>query len=320
MICIQNYKQLPNIFEPAEEVYVRTHSEILGNQSLYLTSPNMIPSFNEFAKKYSSIFYDVQDLLNVLKEEKFVSAVPIPIYSKMLSYIIKKYRISVSIKKEKLDLSGLLIQTVKGCKKLETLKKPGDFKLPSLLVSEMTSYTSTSDLKYFLNDLGIMENLFSFPITNENNTASYLTTKQNINIPIKTKTYKNISGITRWRSAEFQCVEIERSLGNEAIDVSKKNVGYDIESIEPNGNKRYIEVKLIKGDSSFSITNNEYTAASQYGANYFICLIQHLEGEGKVIATYIQNPLKNAVFEKRIRQWEWVCEEFTGKELEMPFN
>ena len=51
--------------------------------------------------------------------------------------------------------------------------------------------------------------------------------------------------------------------GNTAIDVSIKNLGYDIISTTPNGEKRYIEVKSVKKDYSFSLTNNEYTAAHE---------------------------------------------------------
>ena len=84
-----------------------------------------------------------------------------------------------------------------------------------------------------------------------------------------------------------------------AVDVSRQNVGYDIESTTPSGDKRYIEVKLINnGTASFTITNNEYTAAHQYGEKYVICLIRQDEREAKVL--YIKNPLERLSFEKRV--------------------
>lgn len=52
--------------------------------------------------------------------------------------------------------------------------------------------------------------------------------------------------ISKWRDAESKCIEIEKFLGNEAIDVSIKNVGYDILSTTPTGAKRYVEVKSVK--------------------------------------------------------------------------
>ena len=104
--------------------------------------------------------------------------------------------------------------------------------------------------------------------------------------------------VSKWRSAEQQAVQIEEFLEKQKtiIDVSKKNIGYDIESTTPSGEKRYIEVKALQNDSStFSITNNEYTSAHQLGDDYYICLIYDSK------AIYIQNPLKNLSFEKRIR-------------------
>ena len=124
--------------------------------------------------------------------------------------------------------------------------------------------------------------------------------------------------IPRWRSAENACVEIEKFLGYEARDVSTQNLGYDVESTTPTGEKRYIEVKSVsKSDSSFSLTNNEYTAAHQFGDAYYICLLHH--GNEKSKAIYIQNPLSKLKLEKRIRQWEWYCEEYQGEEIEIEY-
>ena len=124
--------------------------------------------------------------------------------------------------------------------------------------------------------------------------------------------------IPKWRSAENACVEIERFLGNEAKDVSTQNLGYDVESTMPDGRKRYIEVKSVsRSDSSFSLTNNEYTAAHQYGNDYYVCLLKH--GDEKSKAIYIQNPLEKLKLEKRIRQWEWYCEEYQGDEIEIEY-
>ena len=124
--------------------------------------------------------------------------------------------------------------------------------------------------------------------------------------------------IPKWRSAENACVEIERFLGNEAKDVSTQNLGYDVESTMPDGRKRYIEVKSVsRSDSSFSLTNNEYTAAHQYGDDYYVCLLKH--GDEKSKAIYIQNPLEKLKLEKKIRQWEWYCEEYQGDEIEIGY-
>ncbi|HEY8164066.1 MAG TPA: DUF3883 domain-containing protein [Gemmatimonadaceae bacterium] len=55
----------------------------------------------------------------------------------------------------------------------------------------------------------------------------------------------------------------ERSLGFEPLDVSKKNLGYDIESRDPNsGRLRFIEVKgRVAGADTITVTRNEMTVA-----------------------------------------------------------
>lgn len=127
-------------------------------------------------------------------------------------------------------------------------------------------------------------------------------------------TFKSIKSskpkVTKWRSAEQKVGQLENYMGNSVRDVSRMNVGYDIESITEQGEKRYIEVKMLnKENAEFTITNNEYTAAHQYGENYYLCLL--LENK----AIYIRNPLNKLVFTKRVRQWEWVCDQYYGTEI-----
>lgn len=115
----------------------------------------------------------------------------------------------------------------------------------------------------------------------------------------------------KWRNAEQHCILYEESLGNVARDVSKQNLGYDVISKDRYGNTRYIEVKFLKNKtSSFSITNNEYTTAHDLNDNYYLCLI-YSKGD-KLYFEYIQNPIKVLKFQKVVRQWEWICEEFSG--------
>ena len=115
------------------------------------------------------------------------------------------------------------------------------------------------------------------------------------------------------QNGDQRVVQLEQFMGHSVQDVSRMNVGYDIESTTSKGEKRYIEVKSLNNvNTEFTITNNEYTAAHQYGKQYYICLIF----DDKAI--YIQDPLNKLVFTKRIRQWEWVCDEYCG--IEMPFD
>ena len=97
----------------------------------------------------------------------------------------------------------------------------------------------------------------------ENESILYRTNLGNLSNSARSSYFKSteniVLNISKWRSAELQCIEIEKYLfGNEAKDVIKQNRGYDTESIDKNGNPRYIEVKSLKGESDcFTMTNNE---------------------------------------------------------------
>lgn len=150
--------------------------------------------------------------------------------------------------------------------------------------------------------------------------ADIIEKSSNSNNYINSNTYStNNKGIkiniSKWRSAEIQCIEIEEFLfGNKATDVSKQNKGYDIESFESNGIVRYIEVKSLNSENdSFTLTNNEYTTAHMYGERYYICLIINQVSRIKVI--YIKDPINKLKMEKRVKQWEWLCEKFEGDEF-----
>lgn len=126
----------------------------------------------------------------------------------------------------------------------------------------------------------------------------------------ESKNFILTKSFVKWRAVEEICLEIEKMLGNKPKDVSKQNVGYDIESINTNGEKRYVEVKFVK-DRSFSLTNNEYTTAHQYADKYYLCIIQ--EQNEYLNVTYIKDPINVLTLTKRIRQWEWYCEEYDGE-------
>ena len=120
---------------------------------------------------------------------------------------------------------------------------------------------------------------------------------------------KKTKVIPKWQTAEQLCAELEKLAGNVVQDVSVQNVGYDILSTDPLGNKKYIEVKSLKSvGEAVIITNNEYTTAHHYGSDYYLCLV--VQGSPPSVL-YIRDPLHNdAHLEKRVRMWEWVFSDY----------
>lgn len=124
--------------------------------------------------------------------------------------------------------------------------------------------------------------------------------------------------LTKWKSAEQQCADIEKIMGNNASCVGNQNLGYDVVSKTPNGETRYIEVKLLSSDSgTFSLTSNEYATAHQLGESFILCLM--VQSETGIAVTYIRNPIETVQLEKRVKQWEWFCSGFDGERQFYPY-
>lgn len=122
--------------------------------------------------------------------------------------------------------------------------------------------------------------------------------------------------INDWDSPEDICCAIETFYGNRPENVSWLNSGYAIESTAPDGTLRYIAVKSInKADYTFCLSNDEYNSAYIYGSQYYICVICKENNSTKAI--YIKDPINTVQFEKQIREWDWLCEKFTGVEVKL---
>lgn len=69
----------------------------------------------------------------------------------------------------------------------------------------------------------------------------------------------------------------ERELGNDPVDVSKQNLGWDIESRLPNekGRLRFIEVKgRVEGATTVTITKNEILAALNKPDDFILAVVK----------------------------------------------
>ena len=58
----------------------------------------------------------------------------------------------------------------------------------------------------------------------------------------------------------------------------------------------------------FTLTNNEYTTAHMYGEKCFLFLSINQNSRIKII--YIKDLINKIKLEKRIKQWEWFCDEY----------
>ncbi|MDA7858623.1 DUF3883 domain-containing protein [Mariniblastus sp.] len=118
--------------------------------------------------------------------------------------------------------------------------------------------------------------------------------------------------VSKWRSAEIQVMDYLRTQGWKVTDVSKRNVGYDLEAISTSGETIYFETKSIsKVGDTFSLTTNEEVVARQHGNKYVLALTHITDAYLEI--DFIPDPANNLPFIRICKQWAWVCETY-------PFN
>ncbi|MCY1530813.1 hypothetical protein D9M68_660190 [compost metagenome] len=123
---------------------------------------------------------------------------------------------------------------------------------------------------------------------------------------------KGSLSLKKWRGAEEQVRNIFVAQGWNANDVSRQNLGYDIECSNEGGQKIFVEVKLIASPSQpFTLTSNEEAVARQKGDSYYLAIVQ--QSGDYLDVCFIPNPVDKLEFERSCRQWVWECSQY-------PFN
>lgn len=335
-INISDYKLFSSDFDKGVVNMIRKQSVFAKDFSISSNVYASIDGVDEFIKQYSSSTFNAKDLVKILSEKNFIGASSDYIYSYLLGKVFLAYQKEKYISSEKLDLSTMYFKgksdviriTNASCDQIRDVLEKNDSN-QSIIESLFKEIIVSLGINYVAKPIDID----GYGISNDTNNESEKF-KSNSLMPGDLKGVKIHSDsnslnqhsnevhfdhpiVPSWRSAEYACVKIEEFLGNEARDVSRQNVGYDVESRTPSGEMRYIEVKFLTNSNSFSMTSNEYAVASQYGDEYYLCLIQRAEHNSKAI--YIRNPHKNLSFVKRIKQWEWFCDTVKGETINMEY-
>jgi hypothetical protein len=86
-------------------------------------------------------------------------------------------------------------------------------------------------------------------------------------------------------------MQAEIALGHHPRDVSRDNLGYDIESLEPgSGRLRFVEVKGRKaGADTVTVTKNEILAGLNAADYYILALVEIEDGQARP-PRYVQRP------------------------------
>lgn len=129
--------------------------------------------------------------------------------------------------------------------------------------------------------------------------------------------FKAPPAIKQWRSAEQNALAWLSALSDvlSVKDVSQANVGYDLEVLMRDGQRRQIEVKSVTrfGDP-VRLTNNEHATGFQLGASYLLAVV--VNGSDQFAIRFISDPIRTLTLEKRCEQWSWHCEEYVDQLME----
>ena len=87
-------------------------------------------------------------------------------------------------------------------------------------------------------------------------------------------------------------MQVERDLGNDPRDVSRDNVGYDIESVPPGaGRLRFLEVKgRHTGATTVTVTKNEILTALNKPEDFILALVE-VDGPTRRVS-YVKEPFR----------------------------
>ena len=122
----------------------------------------------------------------------------------------------------------------------------------------------------------------------------------------------NNDGIPKWRSAEENTLAVLNANGFRLRDVSKQNLGFDLEGSDPNGKNIYIEVKSIDYvGQKFRMTNNEFAAAQYKPSNYYIALVYQNKDSFEI--SLIKDPVNRLNLTRQVVQWVWECSDYEYK-------
>ena len=124
----------------------------------------------------------------------------------------------------------------------------------------------------------------------------------------------NNDGFQKWRSAEENTLAALNANGFRLKDVSKQNLGFDLEGSDPNGKNIYIEVKSIDYvGQKFRMTNNEFAAAQYKPSNYYLALVYQNKDSFEI--SLIKDPVNRLNLTRQVVQWVWECSDYEYKPM-----
>ncbi|MGO5359509.1 DUF3883 domain-containing protein [Anaerofustis sp. LCP19S3_F7] len=178
--------------------------------------------------------------------------------------------------------------------------------------SVISSLNTISDYNIFLKKIGLKQEQSS--IFNDKLDLKKDHIISNTISETKVSFFSKKKVIKKWRSVEKNVAAVLELIDDieYVSDVSTQNLGYDLEAVLKDGKRRFYEVKSVNnfGDT-ISITNNEFSTASQYKNNYYLAIA--CQNDKYIEICFVKDPINSLSLSKRVTRWEWICNEYEGE-------
>lgn len=267
-----------------------------------------------FARKFGFRTLELEEILEITRKV-YPSAKG---SSEIISEFIKKYRFNCNDRMIKIIKDCNLIHFKSGIFSYNTLPINDSLEFDNDFYKSLKKYSiDRNDIKWLItklfgdrstqiidvNKIDIDNNIG----VERNSSLKNLLEKEIINYKPKA----SLSPVNKWRSVEKNLasfLELEDDV-DRAIDVSKSNLGYDIEVHYKNKSVKYIEVKSVERlGATISLTNNEYSTANELKEDYLLAIVN--QTDSKMSICYIKNPIEALNLIKRVTRWEWICDDY----------
>ncbi|MCB0539723.1 MAG: DUF3883 domain-containing protein [Bacteroidetes bacterium] len=297
------------------------HLLINANENVVNNSIYELDGFNSFIKYLGATEVQFDELISNINNADLSVLGCVQLTKNLFKSILSHAKINDS------EILSLRILYSQGKRKsfleLQENPSPIDESFVSLLLEHgLTEFDIKQVLKKYLPDIN-SEMLFESRMAEKQSAEqphfveSLKESHSVVNWFNKSKETSNDSlkpSIKRWRSAEEQALAILNLNGFNLEDVSKQNIGFDLEGFDPDGNEIQIEIKSISlPGQKFKLTNNEIAVAQEKQKSFFVAIVRQYENIFEI--ALIPDPVNNLVLNRQCVQWIWECEDYEYKPM-----
>lgn len=287
-------KIIPDWFDSESRKIVCANIPALKNSEISNLLLKSIDNINSVLKKFGAQDFELNDYLSILQSVDIVATLDRTFFGKLWGYSYRESHYSYEAFKRSyvFDVAGRLIY-------ISDIDQP-----PQLDVEFAKGLTGVLN-KEELNKLA--DSFIAFETLKQSSPKKHVSDSIRKAQIVK----RGLTSLNKWKTPIENCIASETLLGNQAQDVSRKNLGYDIVSVDGGGNNRYIVVKQVGaiGDS-FVLTDAEYCASQRLEQSFFIYLIAENNPEDQNV---LVKPSSCHGFEKRVKEWEWLCSSYEAE-------